>query len=302
MPASGSSERTAARTIIEKAGAVLARRRAEIPAGFIEQLYGRVVPEDVARYGPDDLAALAARAYDFMVERRPGTPKIRCETIKLEHSADRNSVTVVEIVNDDMPFLVDSVMGEITERKLEVRLVAHPMFGVSRSGNKLAGIGASDAAGARESFIHIHLSPIADDACVELMHALEVVLGEVRLAVQDWRPMRDRVAAIVAELKTTPPPLPVDEIAEAVQFLQWLLADNFTFLGVRDYKVDGQTLNPDFESALGVMRSRELRVLRRGNELLESTPEIMAFLKEPRLLIIAKANVHSRVHRRVYLD
>ena len=302
MPASGSSERTAARTIIEKAGAVLARRRAEIPAGFIEQLYGRVVPEDVARYGPDDLAALAARAYDFMVERRPGTPKIRCETIKLEHSADRNSVTVVEIVNDDMPFLVDSVMGEITERKLEVRLVAHPMFGVSRSGNKLAGIGASDAAGARESFIHIHLSPIADDACVELVHALEVVLGEVRLAVQDWRPMRDRVAAIVAELKTTPPPLPVDEIAEAVQFLQWLLADNFTFLGVRDYKVDGQTLNPDFESALGVMRSRELRVLRRGNELLESTPEIMAFLKEPRLLIIAKANVHSRVHRRVYLD
>ena len=161
---------------------------------------------------------------------------------------------------------------------------------------------APDAAGARESFIHIHLSPIADDACGELVHALEVVLGEVRLAVQDWRPMRDRVTAIVAELKTTPPPLPVDEIAEAIQFLQWLLADNFTLLGVRDYKVDGQALNPDFESALGVMRSRELRVLRRGDELLEFTPEIMAFLKEPRLLIISKANVHARVHRRVYLD
>ena len=102
--------------------------------------------------------------------------------------------------------------------------------------------------------------------------------------------------------RPTPPPLPVDEIAEAIQFLQWLLADNFTFLGVRDYKVDGQMLNPDFETALGIMRSRELRVLRRGNELLEITPEIMAFMKEPRLLIIAKANVHARVHRRVYLD
>jgi glutamate dehydrogenase len=134
------------------------------------------------------------------------------------------------------------------------------------------------------------------------VHALEIVLAEVRLAVQDWRPMRDRVSAIIAELKTTPPPLPVDEIAEAIQFLQWLLADNFTFLGVRDYEVDGQTLNPNFETALGVMRSRELRVLRRSNELLESTPEIMAFLKEPWLLIIAKANVHARVHRRVYLD
>ena len=100
-------EQSTARPIIEKAGAALARRRGEVPASFIEQLYGRVVPEDVARYGPDDLATLAARAYDFMAERKPGTPKIRCETIKLEHSADRNLVTVVEIVNDDMPFLVD---------------------------------------------------------------------------------------------------------------------------------------------------------------------------------------------------
>ena len=128
------------------------------------------------------------------------------------------------------------------------------------------------------------------------------MLGEVRLAVLDWRAMRERVNANVAELKTNPPPLPVDEIAEAIQFLQWLLADNFTFLGVRDYNVDGQSLQPDFDSALGIMRSRELRVLKRGNELLEITPEIMAFLKEPRLLIIAKANIHSRVHRRVYLD
>ena len=302
MLASGSSERTAARATIEEAGAALVRRRAEIPAGFIEQLYGRVVPEDVARYEPDDLATLAARAYDFMAERKPGAPKIRCETIKLEHSADSNSVTVVEIINDDMPFLVDSVMGEITERRLDVRLVAHPMFGVRRSGSKLTGIDAPDAANVRESFIHIHLSPIAGGACADLVRALEIVLGEVRLAVQDWRPMHDRVTSMVAELKTTPPPLPVDEIAEAIQFLQWLLADNFTFLGVRDYKVDGQALNPDFETALGVMRSRELRVLRRGNELLESTPEIMAFMKEPRLLIIAKANVHARVHRRVYLD
>src|SRR5262245_37413397 len=160
MAISANREESAARPIIEKAGASLARSRADIPASFIEQLYGRAVPEDVARYAPDDLATLAARAYDFMAERKPGTPKVRCETINLAHSADRNTVTVVEIVNDDMPFLVDSVMGEITERRLDVRLVAHPMFGVRRSRDKLTGIDASDAS-TRESFIHIHLSPIA---------------------------------------------------------------------------------------------------------------------------------------------
>jgi len=302
MAVSANREQSVARPIIEKAGASLAGRRADIPASFIEQLYGRAVPEDVARYAPDDLATLAARAYDFMAERKPGTPKIRCETIMLEHSADRNSVTVVEIINDDMPFLVDSVMGEITERRLDVRLVAHPMFGVRRSGSKLAGIDIPDAAGTRESFIHIHLSPIADNVCAELVRALEIVLGDVRLAVQDWRAMHERVNANIAELKANPPPLPVDEIAETIQFLQWLLADNFTFLGLRDYDVDGQSLQPDFDSALGIMRSRELRVLKRGTELLEITPEVMAFLREPRPLIIAKANIHSRVHRRAYLD
>ena len=299
-----SEEEGATRALIEQAGAALARRRRDIPGAFVAQLYGRSVPEDLMRYGVEDIAALAERAYDFIAERAPGAPKIRCEIVPLAASGDRKSALVVEIVNDDMPFLVDSVMGEISDRHLDVGLVAHPVFGVRRNGSKLVGIDSPDIAdGKRESFIHIHLAPGTDErARGELTSALETVLGEVRLAVQDWRAMLDRVNGIVADLQANPPPLRVDEIAEAIQFLQWLLADNFTFLGVRNYSVDGQQLEPDFKSALGIMRTRELRVLKRGSELLEITPEIMAFLNEPRLLIIAKANIHSRVHRRAYLD
>ena len=299
----GSGKENAAGAGLAQAGAALSRRRANIPAGFIEQLYGRVVPDDLARYAPDDLAALAERSYDFIADRAPGTPKIRCDTVELTASGDNNRVTVVEIINDDMPFLFDSVMGEIADRKLDVHLVAHPRFGTRRAGSKLTALGLPETGGSRESFIQIHLAPIVDEpARAELVRALSAVLDEVMLAVQDWRPMLSRVNGIVSDLKANPPPLPVDEIAEAIQFLQWLLADNFTFLGVRDYSVDGQALKPEFEGALGIMRSRELRVLRRGSELMEFTPEIMAFLKEPRLLIIAKANIHARVHRRVYLD
>ncbi len=294
---------SAAHAVIDTAGAALAGRRGDIPKGFVAQIFERAVPEDVVRYGADDLAMLAERAYDFLSDRTPGMPKIRCETVALTDSGATKSVTVIEAVNDDMPFLVDSVMGEIGERRLDVRLVTHPVLGVTRDGGKLTALGAPDAAGARESFIHIHLDPIDEEpARVELVRAIENVLGEVQLAVQDWRPMLDRVNALVAELKSNPPPLPVDEIAESIQFLQWLLANNFTFLGLRDYKVDGQSLEPDFDSSLGIMRSRDLRVLKRGDELLEFTPEIMAFLQEPRPLIVAKANIHARVHRRVYLD
>ena len=299
-----SEHENAARAVIEQAGAALNARRSDIPATFVAQLYARSVADDVLCYAAADLAELAERAFDFLKERQPGAPKIRCDTVALKESGERKSVSVIEIVNDDMPFLVDSVMGEISERRLNVQLVAHPVFGVRRDGAKLVALGAPDAAGgARESFIHIHLEPIADEAArADIVRALESVLGEVRLSVQDWRAMLDRVNSVVDDLKTNPPPLPVDEIAEAIQFLQWLLADNFTFLGVRNYTFDGNTLTPDSESALGIMRSPDLRVLKRGDELLEFTPEIMAFLKEPRLLIIAKANIHARVHRRVYLD
>ena len=294
---------SAAHAVIENAAVVLAGRRSDIPKGFVAQMFERAVPEDVVRYGAEDLATLSERAYDFLSDRTPGAPKVRCDTVALSDSGERKSVTVVEIVNADMPFLVDSVMGEISERRLEVRLVIHPVLGVTREGSKLIAVGAPDAASARESFIHVHLEPIDDEAArVGLVRAIEAVLGEVQLAVQDWRPMLDRVNAVVAELKSNPPPLPVDEIAEAIQFLQWLLANNFTFLGLRDYKVDGHSLEPDFDSSLGIMRSRELRVLKRGTELLEFTPEIMAFMQEPRPLIVAKANIHAKVHRRVYLD
>jgi glutamate dehydrogenase len=300
----GSEEEAAARAVIEQAGAALGQRRNDIPATFVAQLYAHAVPEDVVRYAGGDLAELAERAFDFLGERPPGTPKIRCDTLRLQASGLHKSISVIELANDDMPFLVDSVMGELADRRLDVHLVVHPVFGARRQQGKLAALGAAGAAdSARESFIHIHVDAIEDEAArAAIVRALQAVLNEVRLAVQDWRPMLDRVNGIVDDLKTNPPPLPVDEIAEAVQFLQWLLADHFTFLGVRDYRFNGHELEADHDSALGIMHDRELRVLKRGDELLEITPEIMAFLKEPRLLIIAKANIHAHVHRRVYLD
>src|SRR5271169_6062839 len=140
----GSEQEGADRAAIAQAAAALGRSRKGIPAGFVAQLYARAVPEDVARYGAADLADLAERAYEFLRERQPGATKIRCETVQLKASGERKSISVIEIVNDDMPFLVDSVMGEIADRRLDVRLVAHPVLGVRRDGDKLVVLGAAD--------------------------------------------------------------------------------------------------------------------------------------------------------------
>ena len=116
--------------------------------------------------------------------------------------------------------------------------------------------------------------------------------------------MLARVRAAIAELRTSPPPLPVEEIAEAVQFLEWMAEDNFTLLGARDYVFANkeELLEPVFETGLGLLRSRDMRLLQRWNQPLTITPEIRVFLEEPKLLIVTKAAVRSRVHRRVHFD
>src|SRR4051812_44007707 len=197
----GSEEEGLARTAIAQAQAALKERRGDIPPAFVAQLFGQVVPEDVVRYAATDLATLAERAFDLLAERPAGSPKISCDTLELKDS--RRTVTVVQIVNDDMPFLVDSVMGELADRKLAVWMVAHRVLGVQGKDGKLAGklvaLGTPEAAGnARESFIHIHVDPIADGNRADLVDGLNAVLSEVRLAVQDWRAMLERINGVIA--------------------------------------------------------------------------------------------------------
>ena len=304
----GTEEERAARRLIEQTTTILTGLRDDMPAGFAPALFGRAAPEDLTAYEAREVAALAEEAWAFLSDRKPGAPKMRLDSRPGPIGAERvKSVSVLEIVNDDMPFLLDSVLGELAEQGLEVRLVVHPVFAVERdaSGVLFAFRGESAPGEAGESFIHVHVERIEDEARrAEIVKALVQVLADVRVCVQDWKPTLARVNEVIAELKLSPPPLPVDEVAEAVQFLEWLAADNFTFLGFRSYVFPDRerNLEPQFETGLGILRGADVRVLRRGNELVTMTPEVMEFLKEPRVLIITKANVRSRIHRRVHMD
>jgi glutamate dehydrogenase len=306
----GTEEERAARQRIEQASGILGTLDATIPNSFLSQLFARAAADDLLGYEPPTLARLAQEAWAFLKNRRPGAPKIRFGTLQdVEQRGRAKPISVIEIVNDDMPFLLDSVMGELTERGLDIRFVVHPVFAVERdkAGNLLAfGSDTSGKSGGlRESFIQIHVAQGGDDTRrTEIIQALEHVLAQVRLSVQDWRPMLARVSEAIADLKANPPPIVVAEIAEAIQFLEWLIAGNFTFIGLRDYVLAGKDC--EFRAvpntSLGVLRDSNVWVLRRGGESASVTPEIRAFLQEPKSLIVTKANVRSRVHRRGYLD
>ena len=303
---------TSGSELTAEAVAVLEKGHKAIPPTFLRDLFGRVPPEDLAPYSPQTLADLAAEAFEHLkAPRTPDGADIRLFDFEIEREGRRQDVTVLEIVNDNMPFLLDSTLAEIVDEGYEPLLVAHPILAVERdaSGALVRLVGEATAAlrlgVKRESFIHIHLPRIDDpETRTRLIDTMRLVHNDVAVAVHDWPGMRARVAEIVHNYRLNPPPLPEDEVKEATAFLDWISRDNFTFLGLREYRLpSGDTAADPVEgSGLGLLRDPSVRVLRRGRELVAMTPEIRAFLERPQALIITKANVKSRVHRRAHLD
>jgi glutamate dehydrogenase len=290
-----------------------ATRASGISSDFVAVLFGRTAPEDLAQCSADALAAFAKGAFAHLnAARRKGHHDLRI----FNSLADAGmGSTVIEVVNDNMPFLLDSTLAQVDALDLDLHLVAHPIIAVERDAagtltRYVAETGDAPPTMRRESLIHIHVARIVDPDLLErLRQGLDKVYSDVRLTVEDWRAMRARVGVAIADYRVNPPPLPVDEITEAINFLEWLAADNFTFLGLREYRLEVATpgesaLNLEAVSGtgLGTLRDPNVRVLRRGRELVTVTPEVLEFLREPHPLIIAKANVKSRVHRHVHMD
>ena len=298
----------------DKARATLIREAAgsmqpgKTPRPFAELLFDHTNIEDLANYDATSLAFLAEQVWEHVQRRTAGSADIRVINPMMP---DGREISVLEILNDNMPFLVDSTMAELAEQSIEVTLVAHPIIAVERDeqGKLLRFYGETlpeGAKGKRESLIHFHIARLDADADRQkLVEGLAKTLNDVRASVTDWAAMRSRIEEAIKTFRSHPPPLPIDEVAEAIQFLQWLCADNFTFLGLREYRFSSDSETSDDISTgegFGILRDPDMKVLRRGTEMVVMTSEIREFMREPTLLIVFKANVSSRVHRRVRMD
>ncbi|MGH7248643.1 MAG: NAD-glutamate dehydrogenase, partial [Pseudomonadota bacterium] len=177
-------------SLIGAAAAVLGLREPGIPENFLARLFGLALPKDLTRFGPEELATIAAQSWAVFAQRSPGALQLR-----LAPAASPRGVSVLDIVNDDMPFLLDSVLGELNERGLKISLLAHPVFAVERdeAGRLIYFEGARKDGGKQESFIHIHIEGLEDAAQrADIICALEDILAQVRICVQDWEPMLAR--------------------------------------------------------------------------------------------------------------
>jgi len=301
--------------IIEKVvGAVrtkLSGKKAAAAETFVRRFYENVAPGDIVSEDAEDLYGAALSLWNFAAIRQPGEAKIRVYNPQFDRDGWHSPHTVIEIVHTDMPFLVDSVTVNLSRRGLAVHQVIHPIFAARRDRRgKAIRFSAPQDAGAdavRESCMHMQIDEQPDDATLKNLEAgLRAVLADVRAAVEDWPSMRQHIVEEIERLKKNPPKLPKSEIEEGIAFLTWLYDDHFTFLGYRELSFTGRGKNARMEvvpnSGRGVLRDPDVPVFDGLRNLGAQTPEVRAFVRQPKLLMIAKANQRASVHRSVHMD
>ena len=222
------------------------------------------------------------------------------------------SYSVVEIVTDDMPFLVDSVTSELTREGRAIQLVAHPLFAVTRDEmHRLTAVHELDINEIKkgmtsESWMRIHVERnFISDNLEEVVSGVERVLEDVRKCVNDWTPMRSKAIEVSGDLRRVPPSgIDPTELEEAIALLEWLTQDSFTFIGYREYDLveqDGEDiLRPVPGSGLGVLRQKADEKISKSFAILP--PAVRAKAREKTVLVLSKANSRSTVHRPAYLD
>ncbi len=292
--------------VVRFVGERIERKRAPQVDAFIRAFYANVPQADIAGESPEDLFSAAVSLANFAQTRLPTQAKVRVFNPHIDEHGWRSPHTVIEIVNDDMPFLVDSLTAEMNRQELGVHLVIHPIVRTTRDAKgQLTAIGTPD--GRPESIMQLRVNQVATQEQLDaIKDRIDIVLRDVRLAVEDWQKMRARLAADIEETAKRKLPLPAEEVTEVVDFLRWINDDHFTFLGYSEYTFaganDSVTYHISKDSGLGVLRDADVRVFEGMRNLDALPPDVRSFLTQPKLVLVTKANLRSTVHRNVHLD
>ncbi|MFD1542096.1 NAD-glutamate dehydrogenase [Nonomuraea guangzhouensis] len=273
---------------------------------FLRIYYRHVAPEDLLDRSPVDVYGPAMSQKQLAEVRPQGRAMVRVYTPTLEENGWDPGHSVVEVVTDDMSFLVDSVEMELARHDIGTYLVAHPQMRVRRDmTGKMLGRGQEDVTGQMqvESWMHFEIDRQSDPEALKQLEAdLQRVLSDVRQAVEDFRKMRGVAVQTAEDLTLNPPPLEPAEVEDSLDLLRWLADGHFTFLGYREYRLEhtdeGDALRALPGAALGILRDDKI-----GSESFSVLPaEVRAKAREKQLLIITKANSRATVHRAAYLD
>jgi len=303
--------------VIHSAAELALKAGGEALEPFLGFYYRHMATEDLLARRPEDILGAALSHRDLAMNRPVGTANVRVFSPTVEEDGWSCGHTVIEIVTDDMQFLVDSVISDLSRQDRAVHLVVHPQLVVRRDAvgdlqevldvdalNKAEALAGAEFGAGIESWIHVEIDRQGDEAVQEeLAKGLLRVLSDVRESVEDWPRMRLDCQAIAADLETEPPKgVDPEEVEQTRRLLLWLADDHFTFLGYREYTLTIE----DGEDVLRAIPGTGLGLLRydqpHSGSFGRLSPEGRAKAREPHLLVLTKANARATVHRSTHLD
>ncbi|AFX98917.1 bacterial NAD-glutamate dehydrogenase family protein [Candidatus Endolissoclinum faulkneri L2] len=286
--------------------------KAEMVENFLRQFFTNVAPQDLIDEEVENIFGAAISIWNYGRERKPNQPRIRAYNPRFEEVGWQSSHTIIEIINDDMPFLVDSVTAAINRREMTVHLIIHPIIRVIRDQSGVVqtlldkNSNAEFAVG--ESYMHLQVSEqTSSDDLASIEAELAHVLQDVRSAVEDWQAMRNTMINVIIELeKLSSKNENKDDLQEICAFLRWIEDNHFTFLGYRQYDYVGNGNNLRMEvvnnSGLGIIRAPEVSVFDGLRKIGSLPSKVRGFLLDSTPLLVMKANKVSTVHRSVPLE
>lgn len=271
---------------------------------YLAQVLQDVEEAELEGLGPKAFVGLLRDYWRDTETLNISTPHIAFKTLK-GHS---HTYDVLCLTQKDKPFVVESVMGELMDQACQVRAMFHPVINADRDAH-----GKRQASEqSKESMVLILIDALSPERQKALLDGINLTLTDLQLAVVDFPRMQKLISEEIATLKALQGKIKVDAglMAENIAFLEWVDANHFVFLGAKGYiyprDADGNyqaeaPLN-QFQQGYGVLRDNNRPVLRNSSEPALLSRQLLHQIEHSEPVTIAKANLKSKVHRRVYMD
>ncbi|GAA0345195.1 NAD-glutamate dehydrogenase [Bowmanella denitrificans] len=296
--------------LLENVYTLIRKKVDKVQAPLVEQfaqiLFKNISKDDLQNRVDSDLYGATLSLWNEFVDYHDSEPFIRVFNPEIAKHGWQSSHTIIEIIVDDMPFLVDSVRMAINRLSITAHLLLHSPIAVKRGkDHKLETMQDAKAKGpSKQTVFLVEIDrQTSKKALEDIEKELHSVLDEVQLAVSDWMPMNERLDAIIAGYDKQPCPAGDAAKKEVHTFLRWIRNNNFTLMGYRHYQakaVEGDhRWIADNDSSLGLMKNSKSNRDRLLSRLpLSARQETLS--QNP--LILTKTNSKSRVHRPAYMD
>ena len=277
-------------------------------------LLERAPLEFLREFGPDQLLALVRGAAAFLDTRKAGEILLRAYSPTLASHGWASHFTVIEVALRDRPFIVDSLRAEMARHRVSVHSMIHPILPLNRDASgRIQKDTLGDTTSGREAYELFLVDEVGTDLAGPLEPRLKAVLQDVVLATEDHEEMRLRAQQIAVALSRDEPQLQqmsmlsgAPDVQEFIDFLSWLLDDNFVFLGYREYVIEEREsvryLRVAGENALGILRKLESSNYLQPVPLEELPDNLKKRVTTGPVLLVTKSNAESTVHRPARMD